>query len=152
MDWVSFLSRIRPPEAVRALQWDHSEIGFRKFWCFTMKSLFVFIVLIKPDKHCCVDAYLIAFQNSANDNCLCLSRTLKMNRLLAFLGLEISFSRMVQHNGILDVKLLYSSVSCSWRCDPMLRLVCPSTSGTTLFVVQVHRITNEQTGIALHIR
>ena len=67
------------------------EVGFRKFWYFTMTSFFVLIVRIKQNKHCGVDAYLIACQNSANDDCLCLSRSQKVNGSLAVLGLEISF-------------------------------------------------------------
>ena len=67
------------------------EIGFRKFWYFTMTSFFVLIVPTKAVTHCGVDAYLVACQNSVNDNCLCLSRTLKVNDLLALLGLDISF-------------------------------------------------------------
>ena len=49
---------------------------------------------------------------------------------------------------MLDVKFLQTSVSFSWRCDPMLRLVCPSSCGTTLFPARVHRNTNDPTEIA----
>ena len=57
--------------------------------------------------------------------------------------------RMVQHSRIFDVKLPQTSLSLSWQCDPILRLVCPRSYGTTLILVQIHRNTNELTGNAV---
>ena len=57
-----------------------------------MTSFFVTIVRTKPKTHCGVIAKkLIACQNSGNNNRLGVSRTLKVNGLLALLRLEISF-------------------------------------------------------------
>ena len=47
---------------------------------------------IKATTCCGVTASLIAYQISASDVCLGLSRTLKVNGLLAFLGLDVSFN------------------------------------------------------------
>ena len=55
---------------------------------------------------------------------------------------------MVQHKKILDAKFLQTSVSFSWRCNPMLRLVCSSTCDIVLFLGQVHRIINDINWIA----
>ena len=69
------------------------------FWC----------VLIKPHTH----AQWIACAHSANNTCLCLSRSLKVNSLLARLRLEIFLKRLCHF---------------SWRCDPLLWLVCASVT------------------------
>ena len=77
-----------------------------------MSSFLKANVLIKPSTHCGVNAELIACQNRTNNDCLCLSCTLKVNGLLlAHLGLEISCQERVQHKTMLDVKLLQTSVS-----------------------------------------
>ena len=58
---------------------------------------------------------------------------------------------MVEHNRLLDVNLLHTSVPFSLRFDAILWLVCPNSYGTTLFLVHV-RNTKDLTGIALHVR
>ena len=66
--------------------------------------------------------------------------------LLALLGLEISLQeKFIQHNTILDVKLLQTSCVISWQYDPMLRLVCSGMSNTVLVLFQIHRNTNDLT-------
>ena len=128
-------------------------IGFRKFWYMTMTSFFVLIVLIKPDTHtlrhrCMIDCMRIIMRMIMR-TC---ERTLKVNGLLALFGLDLSFREWFSTIKRLDVKYLQISVTRSWRCDPLLRLVCPSSYVTTLFRVQVHRNTSDPVGIALHIR
>ena len=96
------------------------EVVCGKFGSFTITSFFVLMVLVKRNAHCGVNAFLVACANCANNHCFRLSHTLKVNGLLVPPGLEISFQEWFSTK-ILDVKLLQTSVSFSWRFDPMLR-------------------------------
>ena len=78
---------VRSPEAITSLRWVKVMRWLQK----VPVTRFVLVVLIKWDTHCSVDAWLIVCQNSADNNCLCLSCTLKVNGLLTHFGLEISF-------------------------------------------------------------
>ena len=80
------------PEPVTSLRWVKVVRWLQKV---PITSLFVLVVLIKPDTHCSGDTELIVCQNSAHNNRLCLSScTLKVNGLLTHLGPEISFQEL----------------------------------------------------------
>ena len=116
-----------------------------------MTSFFVLIVRIKQEKHCGLDTYLIACQNSANDNCLCLSSSQKLNGLLALLGLDISFpEKSAQQEIRCGVFFFQTSVTF------FLAMRSHSPAGLSElvrhhFLVHVHRNTNQFTGIALPV-
>ena len=111
-----------------------------------MTSFFVLIVRIKQEKHCGVDTYLIKCQNSANDNCLCLKSSQKVNGPLALLGLEISFPEKSAQQ---EIRCGFFHTSVTF----FLAMRSHSPAGLSELVrhhtlVHVHRNTNHLTGIA----
>ena len=127
---LSLLSRIRSSESVISFRCVKCVRRLCKFQSFTMTSFLVLIVLSKPNTHCGADASLAACQKSASSECLCLRCNSEKSEWSACpsIGLEITFQEWL--------KLLQSSVSFSWRCDPMLRLVRLGTCDTILFLSQ----------------